>query len=939
MDYSKTVNLLQTSFPMKADLPVREPRMLEEWERSGLYERIQKEGKDRPVFLLHDGPPYANGEIHMGHALNKVLKDFVVKYKTLAGFRSPYKPGWDCHGLPIEHALFKQLGKSKHQVSRVELRQKATDYALGFVDKQRAGFKRLGVLGEWGDPYLTLSKEYEAGIVETFFELKDKGFIYKGLKPGYWCAFDETALAEAEVEYAEKKSDSVFVRFELEDDSVIARREATRQSHEIASPPSGARNDKVYILIWTTTPWTLPANRGLAFHPDETYTLIEKDGARYVVAAKLKDAVMKKIGATGAGQQAFRGKDLAGLRAKNPLTGHLSQGVTASYVTMEDGTGVVHIAPGHGVEDFAVGQQWKLETVSPVNERGEFDPSVGRPDLVGKHVLKDANAAVMEALGKDLVFHQAFTHSYPHCWRCKNPIIFRATEQWFLQVSDAFRNQLLKQIDQVRWEPEYGVHRIKGMVEVRPDWCLSRQRHWGAPIAVLYCKGCGEVLWNQNLNAKIVELIRTKGSDAYYETAEEDLLKLAGSPSCARCKGTSFRKEMDILDVWFDSGVSWHSVIERCFANPKPQTVMYLEGSDQHRGWFQTSLIPSVALRGKAPYDIVLTHGFVVDGKGHKMSKSLGNVISPQEIIEKYGADILRLWVAASDYREDVRLSQDIVKHVIDIYRRFRNTLRFLLQNTSDFTWVQHRVPSESLQEVDRWILVHFEEIKARVRDAYEAYQFHVVLSELNRFVSVTLSGFYLDAIKDLLYCERPDSPARRSAQTALFQIGRGLSVLLAPLLSFTAEEAYLELKKVSGAGHAGMPDSVFLDRLDALGGISFDEPLNTKWLKILEVRGLVNDELDRQRKAGVLKSSQEASVRIQGEKPVQEGLDWPFILQMAEVEWAPATGAAPSAEIRKTSFAKCARCWRHRADVGRDGAHAELCGRCAAAVRDLAPA
>ncbi len=904
---------------MKADLPVREPQMLKSWEETRLYERLQDQHKKDPTFLLHDGPPYANGDIHMGHALNKVLKDFVVKYKTLAGFRSPYKPGWDCHGLPIEHQLFKQLGKNKHQVTRTELRAKATDYAMNWVNKQRADFIRLGVLGDWQNPYLTLKKDYEAAIVETFFELQKKGFIYRGLKPGYWCAFDETALAEAEVEYAEKKSDSVYVRFKFQDSA------------------------NQYVLIWTTTPWTLPANTGLAFHPEETYIAVDAGGGEYIVAEKLKDKAMKllekKFGSAAVNPSIKKkGEDFLGKTATNPLHGRTSRIVNATYVTMEDGTGIVHIAPGHGMEDFAVGQEYKLDVLSPVDERGQFDNTVGREELVGKHVLKDANQAVMELLGDNLIAHHAFTHSYPHCWRCKNPIIFRATEQWFLEVSENFRKQLLSEIDRVRWEPAYGVHRIKGMVETRPDWCLSRQRHWGAPIAVVTCKKCKRSVNENKLNAAIVELIREKGTNAWYETPVEEFLKSQNFLKCPHCSAAEFEKEMDILDVWFDSGVSWHAVIEKDFAEPKPQTVMYLEGSDQHRGWFQTSLIPSVALRNKAPYDVVLTHGFVVDGKGHKMSKSLGNVIAPQEIIEKYGADILRLWVAMSDYREDVRLSQDIVKHMIDVYRRFRNTFRFLLQNTADFRLAEHRVPFDKMEEVDRWILSHFEEMKERVMKAYDAHEFHVVLSELNRFAAVPLSGFYLDALKDRLYCESPNSPLRRSVQTALCQLARGLSVLLAPLLSFTSEEAYLSLRKTSDASLA---DSVFLDQIKNLPPIKIDTALNEKWQRVFEVRGLINDELDKQRKANVLKSSQEASVKLNtaklsdAQKVVVKSIsDWPFVLQMAEFH--ATDGGHEAVSVTASSFAKCERCWRHRSDIGQNGEHPTLCGRCVDAVGAL---
>ncbi len=920
MDYSKTVNLLQTAFPMKADLPVREPQFLEKWNTMELVQKMNERGKKQKLFLLHDGPPYANGVIHMGHALNKILKDIVVKYKRLQGFHAPYKPGWDCHGLPIEHQLFKEWGKSKHEVTRLELREKAAAFAMNFVNKQRDDFKRLGILGDWENPYLTLSNEYEAATVDVFFQLRDRRFINQGLKPGYWCAYDETALAEAEVEYADKKSDAVFVRFKLNSKTV----------------PVKLPSAEPHVLIWTTTPWTLPANVGLAFHPTEYYIVLKTAKGDLIVAEKLAETIAKKVGGGDKLAGRWQGKDFVGAEASNPLHGGLSRVVTAGYVTMEDGTGVVHIAPGHGVEDFAVGQKFNLETVCPVDSRGRYDDTVGRADLVGKHVLKDANAAVIEALGSNLLHHEQFTHSYPHCWRCKNPIIFRATKQWFLMVSDDFRKKLLGEIDKVKWEPDYGIHRIKGMVEQRPDWCLSRQRHWGAPIAVYLCTACKEPLHNKDLDKKTVDFIRTQGASAWYAANVDDLLK--GIPAkCVKCGGAKFEKEMDILDVWFDSGVSWYAVVQQNFSNPKPETVMYLEGSDQHRGWFQTSLIPATAINNKAPYDIVLTHGFVVDGKGHKMSKSTGNVISPQDIIKQYGADVLRLWVGSSDYREDVRLSQDIVKQSVEMYRKFRNTFRFLLQNTADFKLTENGMPVEKMEEIDRWILVHFEELKKNVLKAYEDCQFHVVLAELNRFVSVALSGFYLDAHKDRLYCEAVNSPKRRSAQTALYHLNRGLAVLLSPVLSFTSEEAYLELRNVS---NPELLESVFLEEAANLVAVSFDEKLNAKWLGVLNVRGQVNDVLDQERKAGKLKTSQEAAVHINADKltaesraVISEISDWPFLLQMAEVHVNGKNETDSAVRIEPTKNAKCERCWRYRPDVGAEAKHPTLCKRCADVV------
>jgi len=667
--------------------------------------------------------------------------------------------------------------------------------------------------------------------------------------------------------------------------------------------------------------------------------LLKTPHGSLVVAEKLKDSVAKKLKITPeVVGPALKGSDYQGLLASNPLHGRDSRAVNATYVTMDDGTGIVHLAPGHGLEDYEVGLAYDLDVLSPVDERGFFDATVGLPALQGKHVLKDANKAVMEALGENLLFTEKIQHSYPHCWRCKNPIIFRATKQWFLKVSEESRARPLKEIDRVTWVPAYGVHRIKGMVETRPDWCLSRQRHWGAPIAVLYCRTCDEPIYDEELNDRIVELIENKGTNLWYEMSEDDLQKELRA-RCPVCKGTNVRREMDILDVWFDSGVSWFAVVEKDFSALKPERVMYLEGSDQHRGWFQTSLIPSVMLRDKAPFDVVLTHGFVVDGKGHKMSKSLGNVISPQEVIQKYGADILRLWVAASDYRDDVRLSQEILNHVIDMYRKFRNTFRFLLQNTSDFQASRDQVPYGKMEEIDRWILAHFEEVTTRVKRAYEENEFHVVLAELNRFASVPLSGFYLDALKDRLYCENPQSPLRRSTQTALYELARGLSVLMAPLLSFTSEEAYLELRKTSDPA---LKESVFLDSLASLAAVPPDEALLGKYSEVLAVRGLVNDVLDQRRKEGVFKSSQEAvlTLNLQGlDDAKREFLfhskdDWAFLLQVAEVSILNKDSGNGAVELAATTHKKCTRCWRYRPEVGGIPDHPELCGRCAAAVK-----
>ena len=783
MDYSTTVNLPKTDFPMKADLPKREPAMLAQWEKENVYEQALKRREGREKFVLHDGPPYANGHLHLGHALNKILKDIIVRYKTMAGYYAPYVPGWDCHGLPIELQLMKELKVTdKHKVDRAQFREQAKAFAQKFVDIQREEFKRMGILGDWEHPYLTMSENYEKAIVETFRELEAQGYVYRGKKPVYWCTTDETALAEAEIEYENDPGPSIYVAFPL------------HAAPNFNEDSGGHGDDKkamlwtsgsVSFVIWTTTPWTLPANRAIAVHPDEEYVLFEegKSKKKYIVAAKRLESFQTLCGISGRVLDQMPGHTFKEAFARHPWIEDLYVPVLlANFVMMDTGTGLVHIAPGHGMEDYALGSAHDLEVYSPVDDKGRFTEEV--PAWKGLHVFK-ANLLIVDFLKeKGVLLHaEEITHSYPHCWRCHRPVIFRATEQWFLSVDhDHLRERLLKALDGVKFYPEFGRNRITGMVKSRPDWCLSRQRLWGTEIPVApTLLPEGEGLRQKNPGVGLLPL------------GEGGRRPDEGAP--------------DIFDVWFESGVSWAAVLKQRPELRYPAD-MYLEGSDQHRGWFQVSLIPSVALEKEAPFKSLLTHGFVMDGEGKPMSKSIGNVISPEEIIKQYGADVLRLWVAASDYGGDVRLSPEILKGLSDSYRKVRNTLRYLLNNLTDFDFTQHAVHYEDLEEIDRWALHRLQEEIRDALKAYEEYQFHRVTGKLVNFCNADLSSFYLDVIKDRLYCDPPHSQSRRAAQTVLHRTADALLRLLAPVLGFTADECWRFHGAQRLGGHGGYAGS-----------------------------------------------------------------------------------------------------------------------------------
>ncbi|HHW15515.1 MAG TPA: isoleucine--tRNA ligase, partial [Firmicutes bacterium] len=939
--YSGTLNLPATGFPMRAGLPQREPEIQRAWEEKRLYERVQERARreGRPKFVLHDGPPYANGHVHIGTAMNKILKDLVVRYKTYRGFYAPYVPGWDTHGLPIETRVIKDLNLNRHAVGPVEFRRKCREYALKFVGIQREEFKRLGVWGDWEHPYLTLEPEYEARQIEVFGEMARRGYIYKGLKPVYWCVHCETALAEAEIEYAEKKSASIYVKFPVAEDG----------------GKLGVPLERVYFLIWTTTPWTIPANLAVCLHPDFEYVLARVDGEHYVVARELLPALAETLGwAASQVVRSFSGRELEGIRCRHPLAGvdpvfdRESVVVLGSHVTLDAGTGCVHTAPGHGEEDFLVGQKYGLPVLNPVSGQGRFTAEAGKYEGLD---LEAGNRAVLHDLAEVGALAESGTlrHQFPHCWRCKNPVVFRATEQWFASV-DGFREKALEAIHQVKWYPGWGEERIAGMVADRRDWCISRQRVWGVPIPIFYCEACKEPLITAESLAAVRNLFAEEGSDAWFAREAEEILP-AGT-RCGRCGGSRFRKEMDIMDVWFDSGSSHWAVLPT-----RPELSwpcdLYLEGSDQHRGWFQSSLLTSVATQGQAPYRAVLTHGYVVDEEGRKMSKSLGNVVAPEEVIKQYGADILRLWVSSVDYTDDVSISPNILKHLAEGYRRIRNTARFLLANVADFAPARDAVPYAELPELDRWALGRLARLVERVTEGFESYQMNVFYRNVHNFCAVDLSAFYLDVLKDRLYTSLPDAPGRRAAQTVLYEILTTLVRLIAPVLVHTAEEIW---GYVPGGlpGQAEKAESVHLLPWPEVRAEWLDAELEARWEQLLAVRDAVNRALEAARAEKAIGNSLEAAVRVYAE-PGLAGLleryerDLPAILIVSQVFLQPwedhpadaltdsVDGRGVAVRVERAAGEKCARCWMYSPEVGQDPAHPDVCPRCAGVLHALA--
>ncbi len=921
-DYKDTLNLPQTAFPMKANLSQREPEMLNFWNEKKIYEEMQEKHR-RPGknYILHDGPPYANGHIHMGHALNKILKDIIVKYKAMKGFYAPYVPGWDCHGLPIELQVDKNLGEKKDAIGILEKRQLCREYAAKFVDIQREEFKRLGVFGDWPAPYLTMNYDYEGSIVREFNTFVKKGYAYKGKKPVHWCPSCVTALAEAEVEYADKESPSVFVKFAVD-------------AENIAKYLPSMAGKKVYVVIWTTTPWTLPANLAVAFHPDFDYVAVEQDGEVFIVAEGRLDALRETIGLRGEIVAKSRGKNLEGMNVNHPFLQRKSRVVLGEFVSLEDGTGIVHIAPGHGEDDYEVGLKYGLDIFAPVDDRGRFTREAG-VDLEGQFVFK-ANTTIVETLKNKnaLIKEDKITHSYPHCWRCKKPVIFRATEQWFISVEhNELRNKCLEEIDKVTWIPKWGRDRIFGMVSNRPDWCISRQRSWGVPITIIRCAECGEFVEDGNVLDGIADMVERHGTDIWFMKDAADFLP--EGYACRKCGRSKFRKEMDILDVWFDSGVSHAAVVEKDERLSWPAD-MYLEGSDQHRGWFQSSLLVSVGTRGSAPYGTVLTHGFVVDGSGKKMSKSLGNVIAPQEIIKGYGAEILRIWVSAEDYKDDIRISKEILNRLTEAYRKIRNTCRFLIGNLYDFDNEDY---SKRLQEIDRWAMNRLEALVSKVTRAYENVDFHEVFHAIHNFCVVDMSSIYLDILKDRLYTAKADSTERRASQWVLSEILSTLTGLMAPVLSFTAEEVWGHIKseKLKAA------ESVFLSAFPEVREEFVDNQLEERWKDLLGLRDEVNKALEIKRAEKFIGNSLEAKIKLympEKYRSVCEAyidfLPSFFLVSAVQINDGKMTGAYESGNIEglqvlveKAPGNKCQRCWNWSTKVGMFEDEPELCERC----------
>jgi isoleucyl-tRNA synthetase len=923
MDYKATLNLPRTEFPMKASLPQREPEMLRRWEEMDLYGRIRQQSRGRPRFVLHDGPPYANGHIHLGHALNKILKDIIVKSRQMMGLDSPYIPGWDCHGLPIEHQVDKQLKAQGQVLPQVEVRVRCRAYAKKFIDIQRDEFKRLGVLGDWERPYLTMNPHYVATIISEYGKFFLSGAIYRSKKPIHWCATCRTALAEAEVEYEDHSTPSIYVKFPL-----------------VSSPPSLPElgtGDPVSLVIWTTTPWTLPANLAIAVHPDLEYAVLAVNGERLVTAAELAEGLLSHWGLQGKEVLRVPGQRLEGAVCRHPWIDRNSQVILADYVTVTAGTGLVHIAPGHGQEDYDSGRQYNLSPYSPVDDDGRFTHEV--PEFQGLEVW-EANPGIIAHLRQRgaLLLAEEASHSYPHCWRCKEPIIFRATEQWFISMEkNGLREKALQAIDRVAWVPRWGRERIYQMVEQRPDWCISRQRAWGVPIVAFHCQNCSEVLLSPKILEAILARVRQEGADFWFARPVGELLP--SGTRCPGCGGDAFTKETDILDVWFDSGVSFAAVAE-----PNPElglpVDLYLEGSDQHRGWFHSSLLAAVGTRGEAPYRGVLTHGFVVDGDGRKMSKSLGNVIAPQEVMAKYGAEILRLWVTAEDYRDDVRLSDNILKQLGDAYRRFRNTARFMLGNLFDFDPEKDLVPLQDREELDLVALSWLAQLTERVKRAYRDYEFHLVFHRLHQFCAVEMSALYLDILKDRLYISRVDSTARRSAQSTLYELLVDLTRLMAPILSFTAEEVWDHLPRTH------QEESVHLASFPEPPPGLPDEALLAKYEFLLKVRDEINRGLEEARRGKVLSTAQEARVALGSadiellERIKQNAVDLKILTQVAELTITnqQASLSQPLAaqeipgllvQVDKAVGEKCVRCWFTLPSVGQDSQHPQICHRC----------
>ena len=920
VDYAKTLNLPKTSFKMKANLAQKEPLTLRDWKKAEIYEKSLKEGA--PFFVLHDGPPYANGDIHIGHALNKILKDIILKYKRLRGYNAPYIPGWDTHGLPIEWKIMEELGEKAKNMTPLQIRQECKKYALKWVEKQKEGFKRLGILGNWDNPYITLRPEYEAEQLKVFKEIYENGYIYKGLKPVYWSPTTETALAEAEIEYKDVTSHSIYVKFEGEKD---------------LTDKLGV--DEASILIWTTTPWTLPANLGVFLHPEFDYGLYKTEKGNLVVAKDLAEDVFKTLDLSYELLKEFKGTELEYTHYQHPFLDRKGLVMNADYVTIDAGTGAVHTAPGHGADDYNYSLKYNIGILSPVDDRGHMTKEAGKYE--GMFYAK-ASKAIVEDLTESghMLYHTTFVHSYPHDWRSKKPVIFRATEQWFISIDESdIRENALKALENVEFVPSWGKNRIGSMLETRPDWTISRQRVWGVPIPLFYNRATDEVIYEPEIMDRIIELVKKEGTDIWWKYEAKEII---GDELLEKynLKDVDIRKERSIMDVWFDSGVSHRSVlVPRNLPRPAD---LYLEGGDQHRGWFQSSLLTSIASTKDAPYKRILTHGFTMDGQGRKMSKSLGNTILPKDITEKYGADILRLWVSSVDYREDVRISENILQQMSDAYRRIRNTARFLMGNLNNFDYANDKVDYKDMFEIDKWAMHKLEELKEKTTEYYDKYEFYSLFQEITYFCSMEMSSFYLDIVKDRLYCEGTTSIERRSAQTVLTEVLKVLVRIISPVLSFTADEIWERIPEALKE-----EESVHLSKWIEANPEYLNEELAKKWDKIARLRREVNKKLEAERQTGLIGHSLDARVLLN-----IANAEYSFIKDYTENEvsdlfivsqvkfvndnLAESEIEGISISVEKASGEKCERCWKYDEEVGHDHNHLDVCPRCAKVLNEL---
>ena len=929
MDYNQTIHLPQTDFPMRAGLPKREPEMLQAMYDKDLYHKMVKRNEGKPTFVLHDGPPYANGNIHIGTALNKILKDMIVKHRNMTGWCAPYVPGWDTHGLPIESAVLKDKKVKRDEMTTAQFRTKCREYAESYIEKMTGQFQRLGVLGEWENPYITLLPEFEAKQIEVFGKMAEKGLIYKGMKPVYWCPFDQTALAEAEIEYADDPCTTIFVKFPVADDK--------------GKLGQYADLSRTYFVIWTTTPWTIPGNYAICLNAEFDYVLLQVPGGDvYVLAKDLAESVCKAAGIDYAActvLATLKGSAFELMRAKHPLFDRESVILNGEHVTLDAGSGCVHTAPGFGAEDFQICQQYDKAGLThigvpvPVNAKGVMTDERYNGQFYAKG--NDMVVADLEAEGF-LVAKENITHSYPHCWRCKHPIIYRATEQWFCSV-DAIKDAAVKACDSIQWKPEWGKERMTSMITERNDWCISRQRVWGVPIPIFYCDDCGADIVTPETIAHVAALFREHGSNVWFDREAADLLPQGFV--CPKCGKAHFTKETDIMDVWFDSGSTWAAVAaERPYL--KYPADLYLEGGDQYRGWFQSSMLTSIAVNGVAPYKQIATHGWTVDGEGKAMHKSLGNAVSPDEVIKDYGADMLRLWVASADYTQDMRISKDIMKQLSQAYLKIRNTARYMLGNLCDFEPDRDLVPAEHLMELDRYALHTFNELAKTARAAYDRYEFHAVYRAVYNFCVVDMSNFYLDIIKDRLYCGA--EAERRSAQTALYHILDGMTRLIAPILAFTSDEIWHAMRHAQGVNAESV---LFNDMPSDNAAFALDAAARERWAKLVSLRDAVNKALENARNAGVFKKAQDTDVTLsvsESDAAFLAGVDLASLCIVSKV--TVTTGAVEGEKsedclipctiaVALDESPKCPRCWNHSEHIGTDGHHNQLCDRCAAVV------